>query len=185
MRTKSVLSGRASFLSAVSAFVVAALLPLSAAAQVAGTPNFVGPPAFGADAPQPPERGVTRARNVSIAFAALDQAIGALKDKPSTPYELALPLFDGATTQVRIDRADITADGTQTFTGRIAGDPLSSATIVSREGIVSANFQTGDGRAYQIRFRGAGVHELREMDMRQFREPDIDYLEPPKGSGAP
>lgn len=85
---------------------------------------------------------------------------------------MSLQLFPDTRVEVVRDDLRTTKYGT-VWAGRIPGDPASSVTFVIRETVVVGNIFTGNGRIFELRYGGNGVHTIREIDQSKFT-PDAD-----------
>ena len=106
------------------------------------------------------EPGVLRARPVAPELQRVQQAVAAIR--AGKPSELRLELFADAAFSLRFHRAEVARDGSETLFGGIEGDPFGSAIVVINRRAVSANI-VANGRMFQIRYRGGGAHEAREV----------------------
>ena len=82
--------------------------------------------------------------------------------------ELSLPLFDGEVQEVEITRTERIQERGEAWHGRIAGQPLSSVTLVALEHILVGDIRLNDGRQFELRYLSDGIHSLREIDATQF-----------------
>src|SRR3954470_15172094 len=114
-------------------------------------------------------RGVLRARDAAPNFAALQSLRDAVRANPGIPQDIELPAFADVTLVLAIDKVE-ELEGTTSFFGHVAGDPLSTATIVEARGMFALNV-VQDGKGYQVVFRG-NKHEAREIDRAAFDGPD-------------
>lgn len=96
---------------------------------------------------------------------------------------ISLPLFDRTVlTLVRERQENISKRGFVWY-GKVAGQPESSAVISTVGEVVVGNIMTEDGKIYQIRYTGNGVHSLREINQSKF--PREAQPIKPKKSGGP
>jgi hypothetical protein len=97
--------------------------------------------------------------------------------------KLSLPLFDGEVQEVDITRTERIQERGEAWHGRIAGQPLSSVTLVALERIVVGDIRLNDGRQFELRYLSGGIHSLREIDATKFpREAQPVQVQPAKGS---
>jgi hypothetical protein len=114
-------------------------------------------------------RGVLRARDAQPNFAALRVLHDAVRANPGVPQEIELPAFADVSLVLAIDKVE-ELHGTTSYYGHVAGDPLSTATIVEARGMFAVNV-VRDGKGYQVVYRG-NTHEAREIDRSAFDGPD-------------
>lgn len=111
--------------------------------------------------PQPSERALKRQRTVEVAPARF-----------AGSTSLTLPLFPDVEVRIVRDELRPTRYGT-VWSGRLPGYPAGNATFVIRGEVVVGNIFIGDGRIFELRYGGGGVHVIREIDPAQFG-PDAD-----------
>ncbi|MCB2182517.1 MAG: zinc-dependent metalloprotease [Desulfobulbaceae bacterium] len=90
-----------------------------------------------------------------------------------------LNLFDDANYILVLERAvNESPDGsTITWYGSIEGEEGSRVILVSSDGIVSGNITIGQDLMYQIRYKGDGVHVIREIDQGRYGK-EIEPVDP-------
>ena len=101
---------------------------------------------------------VRRAINVMIDAVQLD----------GTSRRLTMVGFDHRNLVLLLDRIETIPGRGFTWYGRLAGDPSSSVIFTVVGGIVNGNIDTKAGKVYQIRYAGAGVYTLRDINRTQF-----------------
>ncbi len=168
------------FARALLTFLLTFLLAGVAIAQTA--PSLFMNPSVQTDASGVHGPEVTRSRPVDINFNLLTQA-----DPASGAVPLNLNLFDDASLTTQIDGMKSKPSGARIYTGSVeGGGPFSQATIVVNGDTVAGDIFDGHN-LYQIRSRGNGLHEVREIDSSQF-PPDSDPIpvySPPTQGDAP
>ncbi len=99
-----------------------------------------------------------RSRNVTVDLRQL---------QPET-RRLHIPLFDGESVNVAIDRQETLRTRAQQegaiWSGRVEGQPGGFITLALARNVLAANLRMQDGRAYQIRPAGEKVYVLRQID---------------------
>lgn len=105
---------------------------------------------------EPQQSYVKRARMVEVAPAGLTASGRARVD-----------LFTDASLPLVRDEVRQTDRGT-VWVGRVEGQPGSTAMFVIRGRVVVGNITTGEGRVYDLRYVGNGVHQVREIDQSRF-----------------
>jgi len=108
---------------------------------------------------------VVRSRFVTVDITALEAA------RPTEPAAIAPPsvlvnLFDDLAYTAVVDRVD-PAVGGYTWVGHIPGIALSTVTLATVDGVVSGGIVMPEA-AYVIRYAGAGVHEVAQIDQSKF-----------------
>jgi hypothetical protein len=139
-----------------------------------------GPPSLFADAPRRAaaerdlehDRTEIRSRLVTVDFAAL-QDERAVEPAPHARPALVLNLFDDAVFSAVLDRVDVAAGGF-TWVGHIAGVELSNVTLATGDGVMAGSVVT-PAAVYSIRYRGSGLHQIRQVDQSQF-PPELDPI---------
>lgn len=104
-----------------------------------------------------------RHRLVTIDFGMLDRVHAAATRPNSPPGPLTLNLFDGASHELIVDMAEPTFSGGYAISGRIAGDPQGSATLVVNGPTVAGSVRTTTG-TWRISPAGGGHYEITEID---------------------
>lgn len=79
---------------------------------------------------------------------------------------LVINLFDDVVLSPEWERIEQDALGFTTWTGRVAGDPLSTLTLTRRDVTVSGQVSTG-GRTFQIQSIGGGLYQVDEIDLQR------------------
>ena len=104
-----------------------------------------------------PQPTVKRARAVEVAAGEL-----------AGQANITLNLFDDTTLRLVRDELRQTPRGT-VWRGHVDGEPASSAIFVIRSNVIVGNILTGKGeRAFELRYIGNRVHEIREIDATKF-----------------
>ena len=138
-----------------------------------------------ADIELPPT--VKKERGVVINGSLLDATSASAFAKPGAGNTILLNLFADATYYAVLTNSTNSSDGKTTiWTGSLEGQTRSSVAIASTGGVTVGNIRTDDGRWFKIRFKGAGVHavqELNEADMPPLLEPLVPNI--PAGSAIP
>lgn len=103
------------------------------------------------------------------------------------PGQLLLPLFDGTTLVLARERQETRSFQGKTvflWTGRVQGQSGSSAQLVRVGEAVAGSISTPTGKLYRLRYLGAGVHSLDELDPTAFpAESEPGRRGQPPGSG--
>lgn len=97
-------------------------------------------------------------------------------------HRLRLPLFDRQITLVRERQETIGRKGF-VWHGKVDGQQDSSVTLSTVGNVIVGHITTDDGRTYQIRYAGNGVHALQEVDQSKF--PDEAQPIIPKNKAVP
>jgi hypothetical protein len=161
-------------------FFANAFLLLLTAGCMHASPQVTPPSAFstrtltGDAPPNLKERGVRRIRPVVVNVELFDdKAAQAFLQKKTQTAALTkstqmifFPNVDLTVEWTRVERASQRADFV--WTGRVAGAPMSSATMVVSGNNVTANVSRGDGLIYQIRTTPDGHWWIREIDQKEF-----------------
>lgn len=92
------------------------------------------------------------------------------KGQPEQITRFELHLFDDVSYILVLERAtNESPDGTTiTWYGYLEGEIDSKVILVSSDGVLCGNLTPGDGTSYQIRYRGNGVHVIREIDQSKY-----------------
>jgi hypothetical protein len=109
------------------------------------------------------ERQPLRARAMAPDLQGLQKAVASLRAQASKPPKWkssSFPMLPSAFASIG-SRSSGTVR--KRSSGKSKGDANSSAVAVVRLGVVAANIRD-EGRLFQIRYRGGGVHEARESD---------------------
>jgi hypothetical protein len=106
-----------------------------------------------------------RHRLVTIDFGMLERvrAAAARPNPAPGPGPLTLNLFDGASHELIVDMAEPTFSGGYSVSGRIAGDPPGSATLVVNGPAVAGSVRTTTG-TWTISPAGGGRYAITETD---------------------
>lgn len=108
-------------------------------------------------APGGPE--VVRERYVTVNAAALTEAGLAAE----TGETVALNLFADVRVDMLVRSAEVAADARRVWGGSVAGDGVSSVTVVEQAGVWTVSVATGR-RYFVVSAVGGGVHVVREVD---------------------
>ncbi|MBL0141451.1 MAG: VCBS repeat-containing protein [Betaproteobacteria bacterium] len=129
-----------------------------------------------ADAPAsaPRERAVVRSRAVTLNPAILSGVQADARRLPGVAQEIGIEFFPEASFVIVVVSVEPLGDGSIAFHGRVSGLPSSTATIVVNGDVVVANV-SALGRLWQLRSRGHGSHDAREVDASLF----VDHGQPP------
>ncbi len=105
------------------------------------------------------ENAVTRQRYTAINSAAVADAATTTTDE-----NLTLEFFDDARFLVTLDKK-ISGSGKSEFTrtGRVAGKPLANFNMSVVADATLVDLRLPDGITYSVRYRGKGVHEIKEI----------------------
>jgi hypothetical protein len=107
---------------------------------------------------------IVRSRHVHVSF---DNLAG--KDFSEGASDIALNLFyDVYFTAVK-DRMESRSENRYTWFGHIEGAEYSQVTLVVEDGTMAGNIRV-DGRMFQVRYIGDGVHAIYEIDQSAFPE---------------
>ncbi len=99
---------------------------------------------------------------------------------PRAVHRVQFNFFPDAALTADLERGETFSGGaTTTWTGAVAGDPLSSVSVAVTGEIASANVTTGDGRKFFLRPAPDGEHAVYEIDERAF-PPEAEPLVPPE-----
>ena len=108
------------------------------------------------------DQTIVRRRAVTVQLDLIPQT----QRKPGG--RLKFDLFDGVALVGVIDRVDHASPRAFTLTGHLDGAASGNFTIVVRGDVLYANIREDNGSFYQIRYLGAGVHDVREIDATLF-----------------
>jgi hypothetical protein len=122
---------------------------------------------------------IKRFRNVKINLTALNAQADASAQQIGSNDAVDLNLFDDANlTAVRI-KTEKSADGkSESWIGRIEGMRVGQAVLTVSGDLVAGTINTDDGRLFEIRPTGKGLHVIRELNPDAFPE-DLEPLETP------
>jgi hypothetical protein len=95
---------------------------------------------------------------------------------------ISLPLFDRTTLTLVRERQESVSKRGFVWYGKVAGQPDSSVVISTVGEVVVGNIMTADGKTYQIRYTGNGVHSLRQIDQSKFPR-EAQPIKPQKSGG--
>ncbi|HLH22795.1 MAG TPA: hypothetical protein VK066_09745 [Chloroflexota bacterium] len=115
--------------------------------------------------PPPAAPRIVRSRYVAVDF----DALGGAQPTPATaPSSVVLNLFPDATFTAQRDSVQPTpAGGGIIWTGHLQGVPNSAVTLVAEDGVLVGNVEA-DGRYYEVRYAGDGLHTVAETTPRAF-----------------
>ena len=99
------------------------------------------------------ERGHLRSRTAHPNWPALNELRRLLRANPGVAQEIEVPVFADKTLVLSIDRMESAGQGIVSFSGRVAGEPLSSAVIVDANGTFALHVNQDD-TAYQVTLQG-------------------------------
>ena len=135
---------------------------------------------------------VVRARYVEVNLGLIDGTPRAPGSRGGAGETLTLNLFPNQA--ALFPEVTLTAVRTQIeasplangfiWSGQVAGDPNSQVTLVVGNGMMAGNIRT-QGRWYQVRYAGSGVHLITEVNPRGFPDPEDPLEGPPSASAAP
>lgn len=109
---------------------------------------------------QAPDATVIRSRNITV-----DNSV--LKD--SRINTVTLPLFDGKTIQISRLSASAETAGVFIWKGLYMDKGYTGNAIFVTVGqVVIGNIITPDGKMFQVRYQGNGIHSIREIDQTKF-----------------
>ncbi len=150
---------RKSLLTAAVILLTAILAPaLAAAADTPAAVRLLTPTAEHGSVDTGADPGVLRQRFVTVDSARLEgTATGAV------PAALVLDLFDDVVFTAQRGSVAVNPSGSRSWVGEIEGEKGSSVVLVSRGGVTVGSVRSG-GRLYQLRYAGAGVHAVQELD---------------------
>ena len=109
------------------------------------------------------DRTVLRHRLATIDFGLLERVHAAAARPASPPPALTLNLFDGVSHEVVIDTVEPTFSGGYAISGRIAGEPPGSATLVVNGSTVAGSVRTMAG-TWRISSTASGRYAIEELD---------------------
>jgi hypothetical protein len=135
---------------------------------------FISPTSRAPEVTDPDRPAVVRERLVDVSPAALTERV-------------KMTLFPGTSLSLVRDELRQTPEGT-VWVGHVRDQPGSSAIFVVREQVVVGNITTRDGRVYELRYAGNGVHRVREVDPSRFPPegpPDEPAVPPRDPQGDP
>lgn len=122
-----------------------------------------------------PDSTVIRSQNVIVD---IKQLLG------QNNRSLTVLLFDEKTLRLVRDRQEQTPKKGIVWYGKIADEPGSTVIFSAVKDVLIGNITTQDGKIYQIRYVGGGIHSLREIDQSKFPpegEPDEPRINPDEG----
>jgi len=101
---------------------------------------------------------------------AIDLTLAPKEGQPQQITKFELNLFDDVKYILVLERAaNESPDGTTiTWYGSLEGEIDSKVILVSSDGVLSGNITLADGQSFQIRYRGNGVHVIREIDQSRY-----------------
>lgn len=127
-----------------------------------------------------------RSRVVTMDLAMLAGARASAAAGTTAPATLMLNLFDDLVLTGIVDRTEPTFSGGYAVSGRIAGEPFGTMTVVVNGETVAGTVRTSGG-TYRIRSAGERLYAISEIDLSKFPMED-DVLPPPDadpGSARP
>lgn len=104
-----------------------------------------------------------RARRVTVNSATLPEASD---QAPGRGTRLRLNLFDDVVLAATLDRLDRT-EGGFVWVGHVDGAPMSSVTLSSHDGVIGGVVFWAN-LVYTVRFVGAQLHEIAQIDQSRF-----------------
>src|SRR5438067_2274885 len=113
-------------------------------------------------APRDDDPVIVKSQNVVLNLSVFDPAA----------ERITLPLLDGKTVTAVRDRTSKSQYGTM-WTGTLTDARDGRLTFVRRGDVVVADIFTGGRGIYQIRYRGDGIHSIRQIDGTKF-PPEAD-----------
>jgi len=123
-----------------------------------------------------------RHRLARIDLRMLERVHAAVASSGLPPPALTLNLFDGVSYEVVVDMAEPTFSGGFAISGRIAGEPLSSATLVVNGPTVAGSVRTTAG-TWRISSAGGERYVISEIDPAEI-EGSCEVVAP-EGAGHP
>ena len=158
-------------------FVLACLLALAGPVH-AQSPvrTLVTGGAAQSDAPTsgPAWRAVVRSRQVTLNAGVLADVQSDAARFPGVMQEIGIEFFPDASFVILVRSVEDLGGGSTAFHGMVSGIASSTATLVRNAGAVAVNV-SARGRQWQIRSRGPGAFDAREVDTSLF----IDHGQPP------
>ena len=124
---------------------------------------------------------VVRARYVTVDVGAL-LATRSSEANEATRPTLLLNLFDDVAYNAVLDRMD-PAEGGFTWVGHIQGVDGSAATLAQVDGVMAGTIVIADA-IYTVRYLGAGVHEVAQIDPARQRQELEPVQAEPAGTGT-
>ena len=118
---------------------------------------------------------VFRSRLVRIDWDRMRSVDGTAQSQATLSGSVVLNLFDDAVFVAVLNRREVRSHRSFTWLGFIEGAPESQVTLVVEDDVVVGNIRVADSY-FQIRYRDAGVHVIRQMDESRF---------PPDGEPIP
>ncbi|MGE0357578.1 MAG: M12 family metallo-peptidase, partial [Burkholderiales bacterium] len=130
-----------------------------------------------ADRPTGPAmRGVVRSRPVTLDAGVLPAVQSDAARFPGAMQEVAVEFFPDAAFVILVSAVEDLGGGSTAFHGMVSGIAFSTATLVRNEGAVAVNV-SARGRHWQIRSRGPGAYDAREVDPSLFVDHGAEPIE--------
>ncbi|MYA07022.1 MAG: hypothetical protein F4060_07535 [Holophagales bacterium] len=141
-------------------------------------PELPGPLAIEAadETPTANDNIAVRSRTVTLNFGVLQRVRAAAESLAEGPASLALNLFDDIGYEAVIEHVAPTFSGGYSLSGRIAGEPLSSATLVVNGPTVAGSVRM-PGAVYRIGSAGDGRYFITEVDESKLPECGLSEAE--------
>jgi hypothetical protein len=118
---------------------------------------------------------VFRSRLVRVDWGWMHSVDGTAQGQASSTGRVVLNLFDDAVFVAVLNRREVRSDRSFTWLGHIEGAQRSQVTLVVEDDVVVGNIRVAD-LYFQVRYRDAGVHVIRQVDESRF---------PPDGEPIP
>ncbi|MGB1250194.1 MAG: zinc-dependent metalloprotease family protein [Candidatus Promineifilaceae bacterium] len=108
-----------------------------------------------------------RLRTVSINLDMMGGEDGPSLEPSGVGQTLALNLFDDVNIVAELDQLNHNLSGSHSWIGHVVDSPMSQASFVVRDGVMIGVVFT-NGRVYEIRYVGEGVHMILQVNQSQF-----------------
>lgn len=115
-----------------------------------------------------------------------DVAIPAGQKLAAKLLPILLPLFPDIVLTLDGEEVEATVDGSTVWTGRVIGAPISAATLIIRDGMITGQIQVG-AMIIEIRPILLGMHRISEIDQSAFPKEGeaLKMPAPPPGTSGP
>ena len=120
------------------------------------------------------EIGVARSQEVRMNINAIDQIFKNLNNNPNKKQIAKLQVFSGLEFNANFEAIEDTIQSGYLMTGNLNDDPDSLITLVSTNGVISANLEF-HGKQYHLKSDENGNYKFDEIDQSQFPE-ELDAI---------
>ena len=120
------------------------------------------------------ELGIARTQKININTNAVDQIAKNLTGGKNEKHSARFQVFGDLAFDATFEKIEETIQAGYILTGKLNDDPDSFITLVSTDGIISANLEY-HGKQYHLKSNEQGVYQFDEIDQSQFPE-ELDAI---------